>query len=163
MSTVALKFSKEQTATLIWLKILDNFKEGKYKNSSFAEKYLALALDEPDLKKYNFQENVDFWIGKGLFKEVKYNNQYSIELTEQGKMLFELREFKKLFRQLVREITIYKVESTLKRIFERLKTLITHVNNKLMEYNDILIAFASNNPCIVNLINTLALLVVKYL
>ncbi len=157
MSTVALKFSKEQTATLIWLKILDNFKEGKYKNSSFAEKYLALALDEPDLKKYNFQENVDFWIGKGLFKEVKYNNQYSIELTEKGKTLFELREFKKLFRQLVREITIYKFESTLKRIFERLKMIITHVDNKLMEYNDILIALASNNPYIVNLINTLAL------
>ncbi len=165
MSTVAHEFSNEQIATLIWLKILDEFKEGKYNKSTFAEKYLALVLDEPDLKECNFEENVKFWVKKGLLKKVEYNEEDSIELTEKGKALFKIERFKEIANQLYKEAQefadkhkkLFKIQ--LAKIINRLNTIRTDIDNMLMAYCNMLILFDNTNTHIVYAISTLEMLI----
>lgn len=87
MSTVGT-VSEDKVAVLIWLKLLNDFNEGEFKDKSFNDKYLNFSVDNTGLTDDELISGFKFWVEYGVFKETTQG----WVITEAGKKLFSLME-----------------------------------------------------------------------
>lgn len=80
------EFTEAQISILLWLKALDDFKEGSCKDKTFTEKYNEFEeVDAIGFTSKEYMDTVDFWVGCGILKDEEVG--YSI--SEKGKELFK--------------------------------------------------------------------------
>ena len=78
----------EQLSVLLWLKVLDEFKDEGFENATFDEKYNAFeAVEDTGISRETYDKCVKFWINNGVIKESVFTHKYSI--SKNGYELFK--------------------------------------------------------------------------
>lgn len=78
----------EQISVLLWLKVLDEFKDEGFENATFDEKYDAFeAVEDTGISRETYDKCVKFWINNGVIKESVFTHKYSI--SKKGQELFK--------------------------------------------------------------------------
>lgn len=84
------QLTEDQITVLIWLKALDDFKEGSFAKSEFSEKYRAFeAVEDTGYSREEFESSVEFWVKNNVLEE---NEDEELSISKQGKKLFKLLE-----------------------------------------------------------------------
>lgn len=85
-----LQLTEDQITVLVWLKLLDDFKEENFAKSKFCEKYEAFeAVEDTGYSREEFESSVNFWVNNNVLKK---NSDKELSITRQGKKLFKLLE-----------------------------------------------------------------------
>lgn len=84
---------EKSIAVLLWLKTLNDFKEGEFAESTFNDKFEAFeAVEDTGFSREDYEAGVEFWVMGKVLERNKKTQELSVSI--QGKKLFELLEVK---------------------------------------------------------------------
>lgn len=74
-------------AVLFWLKVLNDFKDGKFENATFNEKYIAFeAVEDTGISREQYEECIEYWVEKKVLKRNILTKK--LKVSDKGKRLF---------------------------------------------------------------------------
>lgn len=74
-------------AVLFWLKVLNDFKDGKFENATFNEKYMAFeAVEDAGVSRKEYEDCIEYWVKKKVLKRNIFTRK--LKVSDKGKRLF---------------------------------------------------------------------------
>ena len=74
-------------AVLFWLKVLNDFKDGKFENATFNEKYVAFeAVEDTGVSREQYEKCIEYWVKKKVLNRNYFTKE--LKVSDEGKRLF---------------------------------------------------------------------------
>lgn len=86
-----IDLTQNQISVLLWLKVLNDFNEDEFVNSTFDEKYQAFeTVEDIGISRIEYESCVDFWVKSKILSKKRITDELSI--SKHGEKLFDLLE-----------------------------------------------------------------------